>query len=81
VVHLDDDALLARHAELTARDNVIGLEASVATLKYDLRNARARIERLRDRLEASSGEADAIRASRAWKVGRRLTRPFGRLKG
>lgn len=81
VVDIDDEALLARHADLAARDNVIGLEATVARLEEDLRNSRARVRRLRDRVEETKREVDALHASRTWKIGRIFTRPLGRLKG
>ena len=80
-LQVDDDALLARNAELTARDHVIGLEATVARLQADLRTSRARVSRLRERLEDTRREADAMRSSRTWKIGRLFTGPMGRLKG
>jgi hypothetical protein len=81
LVDTNDSALLARHAELVAVDNVIGLEATVARLEYDLRTARTRVKRLRERIEDANGELAALRSSRTWKVGRFFTRPLGRLKG
>lgn len=80
-VDIDDAALLARHADLVAIDHVIGLEATVARLEYDLRTARMRVRRLRDRVEDTSRELAELRSSRSWKVGRMLTRPLGRLRG
>ena len=76
-----DSSLLARHADLVAVDNVIGLEATVARLEDDLRKARERVKRLRDRLEARNEELVALRSSRSWRWGRMITRPLGRLKG
>jgi SAM-dependent methyltransferase len=76
-----DAALIARHADLVAIDNVIGLEATAARLQEDLRRARERSRQLRDRLDAREEEIDALRKSRTWKVGRMITRPLGRLKG
>lgn len=78
MVDLDDDALLARHAELTARDNVIGLEATITRLENDLRNARTRVRRLRERLEKREEDLAAMKASRSWRLGRLITRPLGR---
>jgi len=81
VVEERDSALLARHADLIAVDNVIGLEATVTRLEEDLRRARVRIRRLRDNLEERTEQLAAVRNSRTWKVGRVITRPLGRLKG
>jgi 2-polyprenyl-3-methyl-5-hydroxy-6-metoxy-1,4-benzoquinol methylase len=78
---VDDAAILARHADLVAVDNVIGLEATVARLQDDLRNSRRRVQRLRDKVEDLSDELAATRSSRTWKVGRMITRPLGRLRG
>jgi hypothetical protein len=76
-----DAELLSRHADLVAVDNVIGLEATVARLEYDLRRVRTRVKRLQERLEAREEELAAMRSSRTWKVGRMFTRPLGRIKG
>jgi chromosome segregation ATPase len=81
VVELDDDTILARHAELTAIDHVLGLEAQVTRLENDLRTAQSRIQRLRDRLQDRNAELAAIRASRTWRAGRVITGPLGRLRG
>lgn len=80
-VHVDDDALLAKHSELTAIDHVLGMEATVARLQYDLKTARSRVRRLRTRLEQREAELTSMRSSRTWRVGRMFTRPLGRLKG
>jgi SAM-dependent methyltransferase len=76
-----DGVLLARHAELVAIDNVIGLEATAARLRNDLRNARMRIKRLTGLLELRTGELEELRGSRTWRVGRMVTGPLGRFKG
>ncbi|HEX2893878.1 MAG TPA: class I SAM-dependent methyltransferase [Marmoricola sp.] len=76
-----DSELLARHADLVAIDNVIGLEATVARLKNDLRHARIRIRRLNILVETRKDELEAVRSSRTWRVGRMVTRPLGKLKG
>lgn len=81
VVFEQDSSLLARHAELVAIDNVIGLEATITRLEFDLRKSRARAKRLRETLEKRDEELAAMRSSRTWKLGRLLTRPLGRLKG
>lgn len=77
----NDAELLARHAELTALDHVLGLEATVTRLQQDLKTAKSRLKRLRERLEERDDEIAALRGSRTWKVGRLFTRPLGRLKG
>lgn len=79
-VEIDDEAVLARHAELVARDNVLGLEATITRLTNDLRNARGRINRLRTRLEEREREVKGLRSSRTWRVGRMITRPLGRYR-
>lgn len=81
VVTERDSGLLARHAELVAIDNVIGLEATAARLQQELQTARARVQKLRGRVEELNREIAALRGSRTWRVGRVLTRPLGRLKG
>jgi SAM-dependent methyltransferase len=81
VVAERDASLLARHSDLIAVDNVIGLEATVARLEEDLRRARQRTRRLRDRLDERGDELNALRSSRSWKIGRMITRPLGRFKG
>lgn len=81
VVELDDDALLARHAALSARDHVMGLEATVATLQRELAATKKRARRLRDNLEDRTEELAALRASRTWRVGRMLTAPGRRMRG
>jgi hypothetical protein len=81
VVHLDDDTILARHAELAARDNVIGLEATITRLENDLRTARSRITRLRDRVDQRTKEVEALKASRTWRIGRMFTGRLGSSKG
>lgn len=78
---VDDARLLERHSELTAIDHVVGLEATVARLEYDLKAARARVRRLRNQLGERNAQLSALRASRTWKIGRMITRPLGRLKG
>jgi SAM-dependent methyltransferase len=80
VVELDDDAILARHAQLTARDHVVGLEARVARLEHDLRTARTRLKRLRERLEDRNNELKALRQSSTWRAGRLITGPVSRLR-
>ncbi len=76
-----DEDLLARHADLTAIDNVIGLEATAARLQYDLRQARKRVKELQAVVRAKDEEIAAIRASRTWRAGRMLVRPFSRARG
>lgn len=75
-----DASLLARHAELVAIDNVIGLEATVARLTYDLKRSRDRVKQLTTQLEQRDAEITALRASRTWRVGRLLTGPFSRVR-
>jgi hypothetical protein len=76
-----DASLLARHAELVAVDNVIGLEATVARLDYDLKRARERVRRLKAQLAERDAEIAALRGSRTWRIGRLLTAPFSRMRG
>ena len=76
-----DATLLARHAELVAIDNVIGLEATVARLEFDLKKARERVKKLTKELELRDAEIAAIRQSRTWRAGRVITGPFSRRKG
>jgi len=76
-----DEELLARHAELVAIDNVIGLEATIARLQHDLKKERERVKALRATLRARDEEIAAIRASRTWRVGRAVVRPLSRLRG
>ncbi|WP_408896284.1 hypothetical protein ACJ5H2_15355 [Nocardioides sp. R1-1] len=76
-----DQELLARHAELVAVDNVIGLEATVARLQHDLKRSRARVKELQDVVRARDEEIAALRSSRTWRAGRALVRPFSRLRG
>ena len=78
---LDDDVLLRRHADLAARDNVMGLEAQIVNLENQLTEARARVKRLRERAEVAERELVEVRQSRTWRVGRAVTGPLGRLKG
>jgi hypothetical protein len=80
-MHVDDSGLLARHSELTALDHVLGLEATAARQGYELKAARARLKRMRERLEERDREIAALRGSRTWKIGRIFTNPLGRLKG
>lgn len=80
VVDFEDQALLARHSELTAIDHVLGMEATVARLQHDLKTSRERIKRLRARIEERDREVAAMRKSRTWKVGRMITGPLGRFK-
>lgn len=75
-----DADVLARYQELTAVDNVIGLEATNARLLKDLRRARGRNRDLEQRLAELEAEIAAIRASNTWKAGRVLTRPLGKLR-
>ncbi|MGY2874211.1 SAM-dependent methyltransferase [Marmoricola sp. URHA0025 HA25] len=77
----DDAGLLARHAELTAIDHVVGLEATAARLEYDLKAIRVRVRRLRKQLAERDAEIAALRGSRTMRIGRMFTRPLGRLKG
>lgn len=79
-VNLSDAALLATHAELVARDNVIGLEATIASLEARLAKARATNESLRQKVRRARAEIDALRGSSTWRVGRFVTRPLGKLK-
>lgn len=81
VVRPDDLAFLKAHEELTARDHVIGLEATVTRQQRELVNARDRVMGLRKKLEAAREEIKAIRASTTWKLGRSVTRPLGKLRG
>ncbi|MBM0125562.1 hypothetical protein [Pimelobacter simplex] len=76
-----DEELLARHAELVAIDNVIGLEAQVARLQHDLKKAKERTKDLQALVRARDEELAAMRASRSWRVGRALVRPLSRLRG
>lgn len=76
-----DASLLARHAELVAIDNVIGLEATVARLNHDLKRARDRVKQLKAQLEQRDAELAALKSSRTWRVGRLLTGPFSRMRG
>ena len=78
---LDDDSIQRRHAELVARDNVLGLEARVVTLENRIDIMRLRNKQLRQRAEDAETRVSELQASRTWKVGRMFTRPFGRLKG
>lgn len=80
-VELHDDRILARHAELVAIDNVMGLEARVVELSNLLISARERARKLRERVEELESELAATRSSRTWKVGRAVTRPLSRLRG
>jgi SAM-dependent methyltransferase len=79
-VDATDRSIQERHAALVARDNVIGLEAQVSRLREDLRTTRAKLRRLRSRLEARDEELEAMRLSRSWKVGRALTAPVRKLR-
>lgn len=75
-----DAEVLARHQELTARDHLIGLEATNSRLLKDLRRARARVQELTELVEEREREIEAVRTSRTWKVGRAVTRPLGKLR-
>lgn len=75
-----DAEVLARHQELTAVDNVIGLEATNSRLLKDLRRARTRNRDLEKRVAELEAEIAAIRTSSTWKAGRVLTRPLGKLR-
>ncbi|RLV49689.1 methyltransferase domain-containing protein [Nocardioides mangrovicus] len=77
-VEIDDDALLARHAALSARDHVIGLEASQVRLQRELEAARKRNRDLRDALDDKEDELEKLHASKAWRVGRAVTYPTRR---
>ncbi|MCR1782669.1 hypothetical protein KVF89_09010 [Nocardioides carbamazepini] len=76
-----DEDLLARHAELVAVDNVIGLEATVARLQFELKKARERVKELQATVRTRDEEIAAIRTSRTWRVGRVMVRPFSRMRG
>ncbi|WP_127480263.1 class I SAM-dependent methyltransferase [Nocardioides pantholopis] len=90
----DDDALLARHAALVARDNVIGLEAQIGVLQAQLAQARSRLTKTRAKLAGArtqlkraramakrrQHEVDALRESRSWRVGQAVVSPLGKLK-
>lgn len=80
-VFAGDEELLARHAEMVAIDNVIGLEAQVARLQHDLKKAKERAKDLQAVVRARDEELEAMRASRSWRVGRALVRPLSRLRG
>ena len=79
-VDANDRSVLERHAALVARDHVIGLEARVATLEFELRRVRERLRRTRQTLKERNEELAGIRTSRTWRAGRVLVRPFARLK-
>ena len=92
VHRLKDARVSAEHEVLTTRDHIIGLEArteEAARLlvifkeRLNLQREKAaelqrRIRVQRRRAEESERRAEALVASRTWRVGRMLTRPFRR---
>jgi trans-aconitate methyltransferase len=70
-----DASIMARHAALVARDNVIGLEAQIGTLENQLAEARHRVKTVRARLQQRDKEITELRSSRSWRVGRAILRP------
>lgn len=75
-----DDEVQARLAALTARDHVIGLEATNSRLLADLRKARARNKELDARIAELEAQLEAVYASRTWKAGRAIVKPLGKLR-
>ncbi|TQK72249.1 MULTISPECIES: class I SAM-dependent methyltransferase [unclassified Nocardioides] len=77
---VDDAEVLALHADLTAIDHVLGLEATVARQERELKNLRRRLKATREKLDdartataKSRAEVTAVRSSRTWRVGRFVT--------
>ncbi|MFT4262303.1 MAG: class I SAM-dependent methyltransferase [Nocardioides sp.] len=77
---LEDARLAAVHADLTATDHLLGLEATIARQERELEEVRARLRavraraaKLRARLQGLEKDAEALRASTTWKVGRAIT--------
>jgi len=95
VEELEKTLLAERHDQLTTRDHVIGLEARAEELRRKLKvhqdklNKRvAQVEQLqarlgveRKRVREAQREVDELRASRAYRWGRGLTKPFRLLRG
>ncbi|WP_162599984.1 class I SAM-dependent methyltransferase [Nocardioides solisilvae] len=88
VARLREQLRRAQHDVLTTRDHIIGLEAeatqaqlSVARLEGRLKVQQSRLRKLRGRLAEQQRRArrlertlEQVRVSRAWRLGRRLTR-------
>lgn len=88
LLRLRDQLRQAQHEVLTTRDHVIGLEAennqmriNESRLESRLAVQQTRLQKLRDRLANQQRRArraerklDQVRTSRAWRLGRRLTR-------
>lgn len=79
-VEPDDARILGLHSQLTERDHLIGLEASIVRLTRDLETARARVRRMRARIGRLTEELAEVRQSTTWKIGRTVTRPLGKLR-
>ncbi|WP_344301956.1 class I SAM-dependent methyltransferase [Nocardioides bigeumensis] len=89
---LKDAQVTAEHEVLTTRDHIIGLEAKaeeaarlLVVFKERLNQQREKAAELqrrirvqRRRAEESERRAEALLASRTWRAGRLLTRPFRR---
>ena len=87
---LERQALEAQHEVLTTRDHIIGLEAKADELSTRLSVHRTRLKkqqekvedlqqrlnRQRRRADDNQRQVDELKGSRAWRVGRMLTRPF-----
>ncbi|HNA98326.1 MAG TPA: hypothetical protein PLC19_02570, partial [Marmoricola sp.] len=79
--NLDDDAILRRHAELVAKDNVMGLEARIVNLENQIKEVTRRNKKWRNRAEDAEQLVRDLQASRTWRAGRIITGPLGRLRG
>jgi SAM-dependent methyltransferase len=87
---LEQALLEARHDRLTVRDHIIGLEARAEELTRKLKvhqiklnkqqerakDLQAKLAHQRRRASSAERQLDEMRASRSWRWGRALTRPF-----
>lgn len=65
-----------RHAALLHRDDTMGLVAASEALKDRLDRAHAQNRRHKARVAALQSQLTAMRASRTWRLGKAVVRPF-----
>ena len=77
----ENDALRLelRHTALVHRDDTMGLVASAEALRDRLERAHVRNRRQKARITALQAQLTALKASRTWRVGRAVLRPFSKL--
>ncbi|MFC5675854.1 hypothetical protein [Aeromicrobium endophyticum] len=78
---VDDLRVEQRHAALVHRDHAIGITAELETLRERHAMAQTQLRKARDKATRLQKSVTDMRASMSWRLGRRLVRPFARLRG